>query len=42
MKLNPETLNPIAYLSPKRYFRFYMLYLPEDKVTCWLPEGFMN
>ncbi len=28
------------YLRPWRYFRFYMLYEPHEKKTCWLPEGY--
>jgi hypothetical protein len=29
-----------AYLRPWRYFRFYMLYEPSSRRTCWLPEGY--
>ena len=28
------------YLRPWRYFRFYMLYEPVSRRTCWLPEGY--
>jgi hypothetical protein len=29
-----------GYLRPWRYFRFYMLYEPNSRRTCWLPEGY--
>jgi hypothetical protein len=29
-----------AYLRPWRYFRFYVLYEPASRRTCWLPEGY--
>jgi len=29
-----------GYLRPWRYFRFYMLYDPNSRRTCWLPEGY--
>lgn len=29
-----------AYLRPWKYFRFYVLFEPESRKTCWLPEGF--
>jgi len=41
-QLNSSTLERLCYLSPKRYFRFYMLYLPDARKSCWLPEGFLS
>ncbi|HRU07225.1 MAG TPA: hypothetical protein P5137_15775 [Candidatus Brocadiia bacterium] len=41
-QLKGSTLERLRYLSPKRYFRFYMLYLPDAKKSCWLPEGFLS
>lgn len=38
--LTAKTVERLAYLSPRRYFRFYMLYVPEAQLSCWLPEGF--
>ena len=29
-----------AYLRPWRYFRYYVLFEPTSRRTCWLPEGF--
>ena len=41
-QLQGSTLERLRYLSPKRYFRFYMLYLPDSRKSCWLPEGFLS
>ena len=38
--LSVRTMERLVYLSPRRYFRFYLLYVPETEVSCWLPEGF--
>ena len=38
--LRGSTVEHLRYLSPRRYFRFYMLYLREEQMSCWLPEGF--
>jgi hypothetical protein len=36
----PTEYDRHGYLRPWRYFRFYMLYDPKSKRTCWLPEGY--
>ena len=30
----------LRYLTPSRYFRFYMLHERSARKTCWLPEGY--
>jgi hypothetical protein len=36
----PTDYDRHGYLRPWRYFRFYMLYDPNSRRTCWLPEGY--
>ena len=36
----PTEYDRHGYLRPWRYFRFYMLYEPNSRRTCWLPEGY--
>ncbi len=36
----PTEYDRHGYLRPWRYFRFYMLYEPNARKTCWLPEGY--
>jgi hypothetical protein len=36
----PTEYDRHGYLRPWRYFRFYMLYDPNSRRTCWLPEGY--
>jgi len=35
----PSAFERLRYLSPSRYFRFYMLHERISQSTCWLPEG---
>ena len=30
----------LRYLTPSRYFRFFMLHERVSRKTCWLPEGY--
>ena len=32
----------IRHLLPNRYFRFYMIYDKESRISCWIPEGFLS